>query len=80
MKYNILKYEKNGFTVYSRVLGKYDRDNTLRSIFSIESSRLGADALKKQIDESLLDEQHTITKIESIHGNEIIMLNTIKRT
>ena len=58
MKYNILKYEKNGFTVYSRVLGKYE----------------------KQIDESLLDEQHTITKIESIHGNEIIMLNTIKRT
>ena len=54
--YNIIKTIEDGNIVYSRILGKDE----------------------KQIDSSLLDENHRIVKILSLHGEELIMYQTIK--
>ena len=47
--YNILKTIEDGNVIYSRLLGKDE----------------------KEIDSSLLDENHKIVKIRSLHGEEI---------
>ena len=47
--YNILKTIEHGNVIYSRLLGKNE----------------------KEIDSSLLDENHKIVKFRSLHGEEI---------
>ena len=54
--YNIIKTIENGNIVYSRILGKDE----------------------KQVDSSLLDDNHIIVKIQSIYGDEMTMYQTIK--
>ena len=55
--YNILKTIEDGNIIYSRILGKDE----------------------KEINSNLLDENHRIKKVISIHGKEMIMYQTIKR-
>ena len=54
--FNILKTVEDGRVVYSRLLGKDE----------------------KQVDTRLLDDNHKIVKMRSLHGEEMIMYIRIK--
>ena len=53
--YNILKTIEDGNVIYSRLLGKDE----------------------KEVDSSLLDENHKIVKFSSLHGEEITIYQRI---